>query len=181
MKFFTGGRMRLLLNVYLVFILLPGGKIASQPADAAARAKAQAQLMIGALLKSDWKVFAHYANPAVLNMIGGPQGMEQMMTQVSSNMKTQGLSFNKVTVGEPGKIVKAGTELQSTIPQITEIRTRNGVAVVKTTLIAISQDGGKNWTFLDTVNKEADDMRKIWPNLSQEIIIPPTVKEMKKE
>ena len=102
--------------------------------------------------------------------------MATVLANGATNMKTQGMTFNNITFDNPTKIVKSGDELQCTLQQHTTIKLANGRAVATSTLIAISKDGGKNWLFVDTSNKDAAAMRKALPNLSAAIVIPPQQK-----
>ena len=179
MNFFFVRQKRHLFFVFLSFLILPWVRVASQPGDVAQRVKAQAELMVSALIRNDWKTFGHYANPGILKIIGGQAAMEQSMGKVVAHMKETGIAFSKMTVGEPSRVVKVGTELECTLPLTTEMKTQKGTVVVKSTLVAVSLDGGTDWTFLDAVNKDVATVKLVWPQLSPEIVIPPTEKFMK--
>jgi hypothetical protein len=47
-----------------------------------------------------------------------------------------------------------------------------GRIVSKATLIAISNNNGKKWYFVDTAGKDFQTMRKTFPNLNEGLIIP---------
>lgn len=159
----------------LLFIgLLPAVRLAAQGGDASARVKAQAQKMASALVKADYATFCHYMNPAVLKMVGGEAAMTKQVSTMIESMKKQGMSFGNVSIGEPSKLLASGKELQCTIPQESEVKVQDKKVVSKSTLIAISADGGKSWTFLDTNNKDLAAVRKLLPNLSPAISFPPS-------
>ncbi len=136
----------------------------------------QANLMGQAFIKGDYQAFAKYTYPAIVSAMGGENRMASVLANSATNMKTQGEVFDNISFDSPTNIVKSGNELQCTLQQHTTIKLANGRAVATSTLIAISKDGGKNWWFVDTSNKDAAAIRKALPNLSTAIIIPPQQK-----
>ena len=144
-----------------------------QVKDAGQNLKQQVSKMGSAFVSGDYKTFANFTYPLILKLMGGATKMAAVLTKSTNDMKAQGMSFNNITVDEPSKIVKSGTELQATVAQHTEIKLTQGRLVVTSTLIAISTDNGSNWTFIDTSNKDMATLRKAFPNLSSTITIPP--------
>lgn len=175
----SGRKARLYLIVSLVFMLFSVLRVFAQADDEGKRVKEQAEKLVAALIKNDWKTFGHYSNPAILKAVGGVEQMEKRMGLVIDNMKAQGMSWHAVKIGDASKIITYDAELQCTIPQTTEINTSKGLAVIRSTLVGISVNGGKDWTFFDTVHKTVADARQVWPHLSPEIVIPPTEESIK--
>ena len=87
--------------------------------------------------------------------------------------KTFGGQVQRITYGNPGKIVKYKKELQTTLPQTTEITSSFADVVITSTLVALSRDNGKNWFFFDTSMGRAKNLKDKLPTLSPEIIVPP--------
>jgi hypothetical protein len=135
--------------------------------------KMQANKMGQLFISGDYKAFAHYTYPKILQMMGGADKMAEVLNKTTANMKTQGMVFSSITFDAPSKVVKSGNELQATIAQHTEIKLTQGRIVTTSTLIAISADNGNNWTFVDTSNKDISTLRKVLPNLSPSITLPP--------
>lgn len=126
-----------------------------------------------AFVNSDYKTFANYTYPLVLKSMGGASKMAGVLIKTTNNMRAQGMNFSNITFGEPSKIIKSDKELQATIAQHTEIKLSQGRIVITSTLIAVSTDNGINWTFIDTSNKDMATLRKVLPNLSPAVTIPP--------
>lgn len=163
--------MRILLLSFIVltsFLYTP-----AQVPNAAKNLKQQAEKAGSSMVHGDYKVLAKYTYPPVVKMMGGAENMEATVKKAMAGMKAQGVSFNNVTFGEPTKIVKKGNELQSTIAQHLEMQIKESKLVNTSTLVAISTDNGVSWTFVDTSNKDMETIRKILPNLSSSITIPP--------
>lgn len=134
--------------------------------------KAQATKMANALLAEDYKTFAKYTYPKILQAVGGADKMASMLSNGTVQMKSQGMSFSKIALEDPSKIVAVGKELQSTITQHLTIKASDGNLVTTSTLIAFSSDNGVNWTFVDASNKDPQTLKKMLPNLSPTIVIP---------
>jgi len=145
----------------------------AQSKDATQNMKAQAGKMASAFLKDDYKTFARYTYPLIVKAMGGADKMADVLSKGRAGMKAQGAIISNITFDEPSKIIKAGKELQATIPQHTEIKLTQGRLLNTSTLIAISEDNGANWTFIDTSNKDRQTLNKVLPNLSPSIVIPP--------
>jgi len=140
------------------------------------RVQQQANLMGEAFIKGDYQTYTKYAYPGLVKAMGGQSHMVVTLIQTVSDMQAKGMTFISIDVDSPTKIIKSHNELQCTLQQHTAIKLTNGKAVATSTLIALSEDGGKNWFFVDTSNKDATAMRKSLPNLSPLIVIPPQTK-----
>ena len=136
------------------------------------RIQQQANIMGEAFLKSDYITFAKYTYPALLNAMGGENKMASTLSQTINDMYLKGMSFSSIYIDDPSKIVKNHNELQCTLQQHTTIKLANGRVITTSTLIAVSEDGGNDWYFIDTSNKDGATIRKVMPNLSNAIIIP---------
>ncbi len=123
-------------------------------------------------MNGDYKTFVNYTYPFLLKSMGGSSKMVEVLNETNYDMKLKGMKFSNITFDLPSKIVKNRNELQATIAQHTEIITPQGRLVTTSTLIAISNDNGVNWTFFDTSNKDIILIRKLFPNLSPSIVIP---------
>ncbi|MEP6597803.1 MAG: hypothetical protein ABJA71_17745 [Ginsengibacter sp.] len=135
--------------------------------------KVQAMDMAKALIKKDFPTFLKYVHPNIVAMTGGKDKVLQRMDTVNAVASQLGAVIKKITVGNPGNIIKYRNELQVTIPQSSEMTSGFGNVTLETTLIAISTDDGKNWFFIDTSMYNLKEVKKAIPDLSPELIIPP--------
>jgi hypothetical protein len=144
-----------------------------QVRDATLNIKHQAHKMGQGFVSGDYATFSKYTYPKLLAAMGGANKIASVLTKVTSDMKSKGMTFNSITFSEASKIIKNGKELQATIAQYTNIKVPKGRAVSTSTLIGISTDNGINWTFIDTSSRDLAALRKAVPNLSSAITIPP--------
>ena len=124
-------------------------------------------------LNEDYKNFANYTYPKVIKMMGGKSNMVKATEQGMNKMKNDGFSFTNLNFKNPSEYLKKGNELQCSLTQVIVMKTPRGKIESEYTLIGISSDDGKNWTFIDTSGKDKESILKYFPNLHDDIIIKP--------
>lgn len=138
----------------------------------------QLQLMKKYFLVEDYAKFANFTNPKIIEMFGGKAKMNETTKNLMLKMKDEGFSFIDINFKDPSKFIKKGNEIQFTITQQLLMNTPNGKLVGNSTLIGISKDNGKNWTFIDSAGKSKEAIRKIFPNMSPNLVLIPKKQEM---
>ncbi|HEV3413467.1 MAG TPA: hypothetical protein VG101_13380 [Puia sp.] len=161
-------------RLLFVLILFPGVLLMAQVPGAADSLKAQAGRMVNGLTTGNYTTFIHYIHPRVVEAAGGAAALKQALQQMSRQFSISGLSFQSVTVDSLSEFVKSGTQVQATIRQHTTMKHGQGRIMATSTLIGISGDNGLHWKFVDTHNKTLEDVRQLLPNVSTELVIPPT-------
>ncbi|MFD0792950.1 hypothetical protein ACFQZX_04935 [Mucilaginibacter litoreus] len=141
-------------------------------AQDAAQIKKQAQGIAGALLKGDYQTVLNNTYPKAVEIGGGKAKMLKMMTEGLDQMKAQGFLFEKITIGEPGKFYKAGTEIHCLIPETIVMKTNQGRFAGKSNLLAVSSNGGKSWSFLDLNRGSINAIDQIFPKFNHSLVIP---------
>lgn len=126
-----------------------------------------------AMVAKDSRTFAKYMLPELLTAGGGSEKVIQMMDSMFTMMESFGGQVRKITYGNPGKIFTFNKELQTTLPQTTEITSSIADVVLTSTLVAISRDKGKNWYFFDPSVNKAEQLNGKLPPISPEIVVPP--------
>jgi hypothetical protein len=145
----------------------------------------QANDMGKKFISQDYAGFLKYSHPSTIKAMGGEKKAVEKITTEMLSIGKDGIIVTKLTFGTPSKIIIANDELQCTVPQIMEMHVPGGKITSTNTMLAISNDKGKNWYFLDTANYSFDDMKMLLPNLSDQIVIPertdPAFEETPKE
>jgi hypothetical protein len=159
--------MKLSIKVILI-LLLPVSLFAQDIAVV----KRQANTIATALLNSDFKTVIANTYPKAVAFAGGKDKMLQMMSTGINQMKAQGFAFEKISIGLPGKFYKAGTEIHCLVPETLIMKTSKGRMAAKSNLLAISNDGGKNWSFLDLNQGTINSIKQLFPNFNNNLIIP---------
>jgi hypothetical protein len=87
-------------------------------------------------------------------------------------LKSQGLIINGMSVGNPSPIVVTATDLEAVVPEILNLGVKDGRLEATSYLIAVSDDNGKTWTFIDTSGNTLEKMQTMFPSLSNNLVIP---------
>jgi hypothetical protein len=134
--------------------------------------KTQAIEMGKALVNNDLPGFQKYMHPEIVKQAGGADKMKIMADSAISLFRQFGGSITRISYGNPAVILTHKKELQTTLPQTTFITTSFADIELESTLIAVSQDEGKHWYFIDTQLYGIEKIRQKLPALSPELTIP---------
>lgn len=134
--------------------------------------KEEAEMMSQFLLKKDYNSFIKFTYPKIIEMMGGKEKMVEKLSKELKKMNDEGFDFLSMTFGNPSEIININKELQCTLPQNIEMKVPGGRLVSESTLIGISNNGGKNWYFIDTSGKDIQTMKRSFSNLSEKLFIP---------
>lgn len=145
----------------------------AQAQNLATTIKVQAMDMGSAVMRNDFSALSKYMHPAIISFAGGKEVLKTRMDSAYSFMNRFGVSFKRYWIGSPGPIIKHKNQLQAVLPQSTTMKTPMGELTAETYWIVISPDKGKNWWFIDTNVYQADKLKKILPDLSPKLVIPP--------
>ena len=160
-------------NYIILFVLsfFIQGSVLSQNLETAI--KIQAMEMAKAVLAKDLDKLSTYLPPKLIEEAGGKEKMMVARDTMNKYMKQFGAEIKRVTIGNPGKIINYKNQLQALVPQTTELKFMASMITLESTLIAISEDKGQHWYFVDTSIYREDKLKLSLPNLSPEIVIPP--------
>ena len=163
---FTKKYIFLLLANLLVFVCAY-----SQPPETII--KIQAMDMARAVLAKDVDKIVYYMPPKLVAEMGGREKMMAARDTMNKFMKQFGAEIKKVTIGNPAKIISYKKQLQTTVPQTTEASFMSSTVTFQSTLIAISEDQGRHWYFVDNNIYRGDKLKSSLPDLSPDLVIPP--------
>jgi hypothetical protein len=164
-----------LLSLFFIFCVTIGyaqtGMYKLTDAQLAA-VKKQAETTANAIITSNYKLLVKYTYPAIIQMAGGEAKMNATMKKGMDQMKAQGFSFKSLTIGNITQTKKSGSELFAIVPDVLSMNGNGGTIIARSALIAISDDNGKHWTFVDTAPMQKDNITKVIPNYPKDLPIP---------
>jgi hypothetical protein len=134
--------------------------------------KVQANKLIEATLKKDYNTLASFTYPKVVEMMGGKEKMIQTIQTGMQKLSDQGFTVQKGVIGSPGKFYKAGKEIHCLLPETITMLTKEGKLLSKSNLLAITQDGGSNWYFLDVNSSTINFVPKLFPQFNKKLVLP---------
>lgn len=133
--------------------------------------KERAMEVANATVNSDWETVIEYTYPKITQAMGG---IEQMQEAIANSMQLQKIVFESVEIGEPSDVYKTGDDnLFSIVPQTIFLKMPNGRVKTESYLLAVSENRGQKWYFIDTSQLTMDNIKSMLPNYNMDLIIPP--------
>jgi hypothetical protein len=160
-----------IILLFFVLVIIPSQ--AQEPTASGVNLKSSAQKMGKLFVEKNYSQYVKFVHPKILKMFGGEEKMVEFLKKTIAETESQGFTFKDVTIGEHSELIVSGNEIQSIIPQILELKTKDGRLITTSYLLALSPDKGKKWYFIDTGGKTLEELRTIFPSLSSKLIIPP--------
>lgn len=87
--------------------------------------------------------------PKVVEMIGGRDKMIEMLRSGTEDMKAHGSAILGAEVSEPPEVVTANDKQFAIVPITVRVQVPEGTVRANSFLVAISEDHGKTWKFID--------------------------------
>lgn len=141
-------------------------------AQHATKIKAAAVDMGNALVQKNSPKFIGYMHPVMIELAGGEQQLRLISDSALKVFEQFGGRVSRITYGNPGEVVKHKKMLQSVIPQTISLTSFMGDVELSTSLIAISEDDGGKWKFIDTNLFSLKEIKSSMPDLSPALVIP---------
>jgi hypothetical protein len=161
----------LLMKFYFfTFILLTFAL--TLPAQDTTVLKQQARRFAEASFKNDHQTVIELTYPALIELSGGPVMLQKLITDKIEALRKRGVKKFSGEVGSPGKFFKAGTQIHCLIPESIVLKVTGGHYTSRSYLLAVSNDKGKSWTFLDVGNMPADILHRLLPDYNNNLVIP---------
>jgi hypothetical protein len=135
--------------------------------------KRQALEMSTSLIRADYKTFIKFTYPKVVEMMGGEEKMINYLKKEIEQMKNDGYAFKSIDVGLTAQKVRAGKEIHTLVSQRIIMAVPGGTLTANSYLLAISQNGGQSWHFVDTAPfNDVKKLKAVLPHYSSELKIP---------
>jgi len=134
--------------------------------------KAAAIAMGNALVNKNSEQFLSYMHPSMFKLAGGKEKLQLVSDSALKVFEQFGGRVSRITYGNPAKIISYKKTLQSVIPQTTTLSSFIGDAELSSSLIAISNDNGQSWTFIDTNMFGIKQIKSAMPDISPSLVIP---------
>lgn len=162
-------------------LLLALGLVAAgckqKPTDAEmkANAKRQADAMGAANLNRDFGAAVSFMYDEVVTAMGGKERVIRTMHQADAKMSADGFALRKVTMGDPTDLTESKGQRFAIVPESIEMSAPGG-GRLKTNgfLLAISNDAGVTWKFLDGagIADAGENLYTLLPNLPRSLKLP---------
>jgi len=131
-----------------------------------------AQEFVDAYVKSEFVKVASMTHPDLVDMNGGEQFVIDDLKAERISSSAEGLIYNSAEVKEPLKILQHNNELQAIIPIEYTMQLIDKEYINKTYLLAVSDDEGKTYKYVNLMQFDDASLGEFISNLSPEITIP---------
>jgi hypothetical protein len=144
--------------------------------------KQEAQKCAKAVLTNDCEGIVAYTHPRIVAQIGGKEAMIAILKSGTAQMHADGVAIVEVTIGTPEAPKKVGAWLTSMVSQHIVMKVPGGRLYRDSSLLGISEDNGKHWTFIDLGPISQEQLEQVFPELKGKIAVPEkTEPEFKKD
>ena len=134
--------------------------------------KKQANVIVTATREGKYKIVVDHTYPKIVQLGGGKEAMLKKIISGMDEMKKQGIAGVDGKLGPPGKFYKAGSEIHCLIPETVTLIKSDGRLVSTSYLLAITNDKGKTWSFIDVGNITTGMLRDLFPHFNKRLKIP---------
>jgi hypothetical protein len=131
-----------------------------------------------ALTSGDYKRLVDLTYPKLVEMIGGRDKMIEILRTGTEDMKAHGSAILGAEVSEPKEVVTTGDKQFAIVPMTVRVQVPDGTVRSKSFLVAVSEDRGKTWTFIDgaglhkTSGQERETLTQILPAFPAQLSLP---------
>lgn len=155
-----------------LFLLFASATFFAQAQDYTQSIKSDVENLKVAFDAKDFNKLTDFTYPSVVEQMGGKELMVQTLETGFQQLQTQGVTFKALEIGEIGKVYEAGDELHALVAQKLEMSVPGGTVKAASYLLAISQNNGKNWYFIDTAQLNGQAIKALLPAFNEDLVIP---------
>lgn len=146
--------------------------VASRAQDVAATIRLEAEKCAKALVTGDYAQAAAYTHPRIVAAMGGKDVLIAQISNGRKQVQAEGLDLIEAKIGTPTSPKKIGGWLTSFVPQEVVIKAPDGRVVQESILLAVSEDEGKTWSFIDLSGMTPQLLAKHFPEIAAQITLP---------
>lgn len=132
----------------------------------------QAKQQADAVLNKDYEAAVLFMYPPIIKSMGGYKKALEKVKAAISDLEAKGGTVDKITVGQPSTIVQEELEYVAIVPTKMEMSFNGKKVWASSYLVAITQDRGKHWYFLDGAAFPEKTLAQIYPKLVFAVEIP---------
>jgi hypothetical protein len=134
--------------------------------------KEGAETTAKAMERGDYGTVLDRSYPKVIKMGGGRAEMLRQVEEAMGAMKKDGITITSVTVGNPGEPVRGQGQLFSIVPIVLKMDAPKAVVTSNGYLLAVSEDKGATWAYVDGSSLTPEFARKLFPKFPPSLKLP---------
>lgn len=122
------------------------------------------------LLDGDYETFISYNHPIMISSMGGKEKMKDLVLSTTEELTKRNNQILSINFSELETIHRQGSNYQALVYQDVVFNNAGNEKVEHQKMIAVSEDGGSSWTFINVSNgKPANEIRRLYPQLHNAI------------
>ena len=157
-----------LFSLFLVSVLCFSTALAQTEKKMMKEAKSYAK----AMKKGDWDKVVELTYPEIVKLAGGNKRYVQQSKNSALLMERQGFTIDKAELSSPSDTVSDGDKLLSVIPMRLTFDGPLGKLYSESSILGISNDKGKTWTFISVSQTGLDEIVKLFPEATRKLAFP---------
>ena len=139
--------------------------------DTTALKKGADSLMI-LLQKEQFESYTKSIYPPVVEMAGGIEPYARLISNTKNAWKNAGFLTKEIVFDELSKVVQAGNEMHAILKYKASYTMQTNHFLGSIYLLAISNDQGTSWYYLDLESYDKDGIKDFVPNYNDELLYP---------
>jgi hypothetical protein len=137
------------------------------------KAAKQALELGRATIAGDFAKVIDSSHPKLVELMGGRTKAIEFSKSAIDGMKAGGYDFTDYSVNPVSQVVRKGQRIYAVFPTRLVMKTPKGKAISVGFLLAVSENKGDTWTFLDGAGFQDPQIQAaVIPDLPAEIILP---------
>lgn len=116
-----------------------------------------------AYINENYDQFVSYTHPSMLQSIGGVEKTVQLLRSTNESLKEQETSVSKIAFSDIYDIKNDGKTIQALVAQKITYKERGDSREELQKMIAISEDKGKSWKYINIGKNTKAEMTKLFP------------------
>ena len=132
-------------------------------------AQKQADIMVKAFKNEDYSTFLDLTHPKVVELTGGKEKMIKILSEGFGH----GIEVISVEIQSPSGLIRKDNSLQCSFKQKQIMKIGDQKIYTIGSLIGISYDQGKNWSFIGVASNSLATIQATFPELSDELDVQP--------
>jgi hypothetical protein len=145
----------------------------STPSKQYPNAKTQANQLNNAVLSEDYEKAADLTYPKLIQLIGGRAKYLAVLKGGMNETQSDQFRIISTVSDDPTDIIEVGSDVYAILPTTMKIKVAEGVLVGQSSLIGVSNDRGKHWTFVDAGNGfNHKQLKTLFPAAADRLKVP---------
>lgn len=125
-----------------------------------------------ALQKGQWDKVLDLTYPEIVAKNGGRDNMISQAIQFDQTMLQRGFILKKAELSSPLNEYKGGNIIMCVVPMRLTFEGPLGKLYSESSLLAVSDDEGQSWTYIDMAQIQVSQLVEIFPEIPSDLDIP---------